>query len=107
MDTSLLVAIVGVAGAAMGSLITGGFTYAASARRDKSEFLRRHLRTTARDVIAFCHLEEKYTTALESSDRSAHSCKLEMRKKLRQDDLWSPSEDATVAKMERLIQELE
>lgn len=106
MSETLFVAIIAAGAAILGSLVTGIFTYSASARQREAERYKRRLLQAYKDIVAFYRLEELYIQALASESRSAEAIKRETRKKLRDSGVESPSEEATPQQCERHTQEL-
>ncbi|PPE74926.1 hypothetical protein C3942_04410 [Solimonas fluminis] len=106
MSEGLTLALVAGGFAVLGSLVTGWFTYITSVKQEQSERYKRRLLQAYADIAAFHRLEERYTRALETEDRSAESWKREMRRRLRDEGFGSPSEEATAQKAEQRIAEL-
>jgi hypothetical protein len=89
-----------------GSLVTGWFTYRAAARERELERYKRQLIQAYKDVAAFHRLEERYTNALETPDRSAEAWKREIRRQQADEQFGTPSEDATWRKCEQRVSDL-
>jgi hypothetical protein len=106
MSETLLVAIIAAGAAIFGGVVTGVFTYAASARQREAERYKCRLLQAYKDIVSFYRLEELYIEALATESRSAEAIKRETRKKLRETGIDSPSEDATPQQCERRAQEL-
>ena len=102
----MLVAVIAAGAAILGSLITGIITFATSVRQRESERYKRRLLQAYKDVVAFYRLEEQYTQALATDNRSAEAIKRETRRKLRESGVESPSEEATPQQCERRAQEI-
>jgi ribulose kinase len=103
---SLLLALVAGGSAVFGSLVTGWFTYISAVKQRKADRYKRQLTQTYKDIAAYHRLEERYTKALETADRSAESWKKATRKLLRDEGHQSPSNDATAARAEQRLAEL-
>jgi uncharacterized membrane protein YgaE (UPF0421/DUF939 family) len=106
MSETLLVAIIAAGAAILGGVVTGIFTFVASARQRETERYKRRLFQTYKDITAFYRLEELYSQSLATDTRSADAIKRETRKKLRESGSDSPSEEATPQQCERRAQEL-
>jgi len=106
VSETVLVAVIAAAAAILGSLVTGIVTYAVSVRQREAERYKRRLLQAYKDIVAFYRLEEQYTRALATADRSAEAIKRDARKKLRESGVESPSEEATPQQCERRTQEL-
>jgi hypothetical protein len=106
MSEGLTLALVAGGFAVLGSLVTGWFTYITAVKQGQSERYKRKLLQAYGDIAAFHRLEERYTRALETDERSAESWKREMRRRLRDEGFSSPSDEATVQKAEQRIAEL-
>ena len=74
-------------------------------RQRETERYKRRLLQAYKDIVAFYRLEEQYTRALATDNRSAEAVKRETRKKLRESG-DSPSDEATPQQCERRAQEL-
>lgn len=106
MSETILIAVIAASAAILGSLVTGSITYATSVRQRESERYKRRLLQAYKDIVAFYRLEEQYTQALATDNRSADAIKRDARKKLRESGVESPSEEATPQQCERRALEL-
>jgi hypothetical protein len=106
MTHELNIALIAGGFAILGSLVTGWFTYASSASQKDLQRYKRRLVQAYQDIAAFHRLEERYTSALSTTEKSADVWKREIRKALRDDNYSSPSEDATVTKAEGRLKDL-
>ena len=106
MSETMQVAVLAAAAALLGSFITGLITYLAAVKQRQADRYKRGLQMAYKDIIAFYKLEEAYTQALSTQERSAESVKREYRKTLRENGQDSPSQFATVSECVRRLQDL-
>lgn len=91
----------------LGSAVTGWFTYRAAVRQRELERYKNELGRALRNVAAFHRLEERYTQALASSERTAESWKREIRRQQAEAELPTPSESGTWRISEQRITDLQ
>jgi hypothetical protein len=63
-------ALVASVSAIIGSVVTGWFTYIAAVNQRETEQYKRRLRRADKNIAAFHRLEERYTQALQSENKS-------------------------------------
>lgn len=107
MTETLTLGLVAAGSVLGGSIVTGWFTLRASVNQREALRNKRRLIQALRDVAAFHRLEERYTKALASEQKSPESWKREVRRQQFEDNLSTPSEDGTARKAEQRILELE
>jgi putative intracellular protease/amidase len=106
MTEGMYLAVIAAGSAILASAVTGFFIYFTAVRQREADRYKRRLLQTYKDIIAFYRLEEQYTQALAVETKSAEAVKREIRKKLRELGVDSPSEDATPQQCDRRIKEL-
>jgi len=104
---AVTVGIIAAASAIAGSVVTGLFNYRGSVQTKKLVQLKKSLKIACEDIIAFYRIEESYSESLSTTERSSDAIKKEIRKKLRDNGIRTPSEEATPLKCQRKIEELD
>ena len=107
MTDTVVVGLIAASAAILTGLITGLFTYKASARTRDVERYKGRLKRALMDVAAFYELERLYCEHLASSgDKSPEAVKREFRSQLREAGLRSPSEESAPARLEAELESL-
>ena len=101
MNESIANALIGSAGAVVGSIITVAFTYRSTRQAQQAESNRLSLLKCWRNIAAFYDLEKRYVEVLKNSDKSAESWRREIRKQQRDDARLNP--DVTEADANKQI----
>jgi len=96
MSESIIIGIIVAVSTLLGSLITGIFAFIISRKKNKEELLKKKLKISILDNLAFYELEKRYTLEISKFDKGKTpvSIKKKFRKELREEQIPSPSKYA-------------
>ncbi len=106
MTEAMIVAVIAGSFSILSGLIAAVTTVSSRRSRERWESLTSELVRAHEDVAAFHRLEEMYTDALATDERSARSWKLEIRQQLRDTGHSTPGQGATAHRSAQRIARL-